>query len=47
MSAEMLAEKFNRLTSIAGWSPTKARDLIPQVMTLDKAANLDGLLRFF
>jgi 2-methylcitrate dehydratase PrpD len=42
----ILTEKFNRLTAMAGWTPAHARELIPEVMTLDKAINLDRLLQF-
>lgn len=46
MDQEMLTEKFNRLTAMAGWDRARADALIPQVMSLDRAATLEGLLRF-
>lgn len=46
MGEAMLTEKFNRLTAMAGWTPARAQELIPEVMQLDRAPTLERLLRF-
>jgi 2-methylcitrate dehydratase PrpD len=46
MSESMLAEKFNRLTAMAGWTEKHASELIPEVRALDAAPSLERLFRF-
>jgi 2-methylcitrate dehydratase PrpD len=46
MAEAELTEKFNRLTGMAGWTPARARELIPEVMGLERAPTLERLLRF-
>ena len=46
MDQSMLAEKFQRLTKLAGWSEVKASEFLPVVYGLDKAKSLEELLHY-
>ena len=46
MDQSMLAEKFRRLTKLAGWSEVKASEFLPVVYGLDKAKSLEELLHY-
>lgn len=46
MDRAMLAEKFRRLTGLAGWSEARASEFIPLVYGLETATSLDGILRY-
>ena len=46
MDSSMLAEKFRRLTRLAGWTDDKANGFISLASTLDEAPDLKALLSY-